>query len=103
MAGELGQWSVEVWESDEGGGESWGAIGGICVLEALRLRMEHGNGSYIWRGCGRVWGPGESCLWSRRGAGKPARWRTRDIVRMPRVAHFYVDPCGAVCALWSGC
>ena len=56
VAGELGQWSVEVRESDECGGESSGAIGGIWALEALGLRIEHRNGSYISRGGGGVMG-----------------------------------------------
>ena len=35
------------------GGESWGAIGGICVPEALELMTEHRNGNYtLWRGGG---------------------------------------------------
>ena len=52
VAGELGQRAAEVRESDEGGGESWGATGGIWVLEALELTTQHRNGSYLLRGVG---------------------------------------------------
>ena len=34
------------------GGESWGATGGIWVLEALELTTQHRNGSYLLRGVG---------------------------------------------------
>ena len=43
---------MEVRESDEGGGEFWGATGGIWVLETLELTTEHRNGSYPLRGGG---------------------------------------------------
>ena len=52
VAGELGQRAAEVRESDEGGGESWGATGGIWVLEALELTTQHRIGSYLLRGVG---------------------------------------------------
>ena len=52
VAGELGQRAAEVRESNEGGGESWGATGGILVLKALELTTQHRNGSYLLRGVG---------------------------------------------------
>ena len=52
VAGELGQRAAEVRESDEGGGESWGATECIWVLEVLELTTQHRNGSYLLRGVG---------------------------------------------------
>ena len=76
---------MDVWARDEAWGESWGAIGGICVPEALELMTEHRNGNYILRRGGRVGG-----------AGTQAKWLTRDIVRMRRVVHFPDRHCCAV-------
>ena len=102
MAGELGQQAVEVRESDEGGGESWGATGGIWVLETLELTTEHRNGSYPLRGGGAEWGRGHSSGDGEKRGNQP-KWRTRNIARMPRVACLPVGHWRAACVTWSGC
>ena len=71
VAGELGQRAAEVRESDKGGGESWGATGGIWVLEALELMTEHRNGSYPLRGGWQLGGGSSLQRWG--GAGTPAQ------------------------------
>lgn len=73
--------------------------GGLRTDDGAQKRELYLEG--MWRGGGGA--RGSHACGEGGGAGKPAKWRTRDIVRMPRVAHFYVDPCGAVCAVWSGC
>ena len=90
------------WESDEGGGESWGATGGIWVLEALELMTEHRNGSYPLRGGWQLGEGGHPCR-DGEGRGNQPKRHTRNIVRMPRVAWLPVGHWRAACITWSGC
>ena len=79
------------------GVESWGAIGGIWVPEAVELMTQHRNGNYTLPRRG-----GEVKL-EERGEGRKTqpKWRTRDVVRMRRV-RTSPSAIAVQCARWSG-